>query len=68
MMKTIDASYQVGLSPYVVTLHEEPGDKFTLMFECWAENAEHACEQAEDAYPGCELICATLQENDHETN
>ena len=45
---------------YRVTLHEEPGDKFTLVFDCYAEDTEHAYEQAEDAYPGCELLTSTL--------
>lgn len=39
-----------------VMLHEEPGDKFQLVFECQAENKDHAEEQAENAYPGCEII------------
>jgi hypothetical protein len=47
------------LKPYQVSLHEEPGDKFTTIFECKAEDAEHAYEQAEDAYPGAELLVAT---------
>lgn len=47
------------LSPYRVTLHEEPGDKFQMVFDCMAEDADHAAEQAENAYPGREVINCT---------
>jgi hypothetical protein len=46
------------LKAFRVSLHEEPGDKFQIHFECQAEDAEHAYEQAEDAYPGCVLLVA----------
>lgn len=46
-------SFLVGLYPYRVSLYEEPGDRFTLLFDCFAENCEHALEQAKKAYPGC---------------
>lgn len=42
-----------NLIPYRVTLAEEPGDKFTIVFDCYAEDDDHAAEQAENAYPGC---------------
>lgn len=42
--------------PFRVSLHESPGDKFILHFDCMAEDADHAAEQAENAYPGCEVI------------
>lgn len=45
-----------NLIPYRVMLHEEQGDKFQLVFECMAEDDDHAVEQAENAYPGCEII------------
>ena len=48
---------------YRVSLHEEPGDKFTLMFDCMAEDEDHAAEQAEDAYKGCEIVNVTKQED-----
>lgn len=52
------------LKPYRVTLHEEPGDKFQIVFDCQAEDADHAAEQAEDAYPGCEVLnCIQFQED-----
>lgn len=41
------------LKSYRVTLHEEPGDRFTIVFDCYAEDPDHAAEQAENAYPGC---------------
>lgn len=28
-------------------------DQTPIAFECWAENLDHAIEQAENAYPGC---------------
>lgn len=52
------------LSPYRVTLHEEKGDKFQLVFDCMAENADHAAEQAENAYAGCEVLnCVEFEGN-----
>jgi hypothetical protein len=50
-------NYQ-GLEPFLVTLHEDKGDKFTLLFDCWAEDADHAEEQALNAYPNGEIINA----------
>jgi hypothetical protein len=45
-----------NLIPYCVMLHEDPGDKFKIVFDCMAEDDDHAVEQAENAYPGCEII------------
>ena len=28
----------------------------SIEFECWAEDAEHAREQARNAYPGCRIV------------
>jgi hypothetical protein len=39
------------LSTYRVSLKEYPGDKFTIVFDCWAEDSDHSEEQAQDAYP-----------------
>lgn len=47
---------QQPLHNYGVSLHEEPGDKFRSHFFCRAEDPEHAAEQAENAYPGCEIL------------
>lgn len=44
------------LIPYRVMLHEEPGDKFQIVFDCQAESDDHAVEQAEKFYPGCDII------------
>lgn len=52
------------LAPYRVTLHEETGNKFSLVFNCMAEDEDHAVEQAENSYPGCEIISA-LPVGDH---
>ena len=48
------------MNNYRVMLYEEPGDKFRLVFDCSADDAEHAEEQAENAYPGCIIVSATL--------
>ena len=45
-----------NLIPYRVMLHQEPGDKFQIVFDCMAECDDHAVEQAENAYPGCEIM------------
>jgi hypothetical protein len=45
-----------NLIPYRVMLHEEPGDKFQIVFDCMAEDDDQAVEQAEKAYPGCDII------------
>ena len=45
-----------NLISYRVTLAEDAGDAdFTLVFECYAEDDDHAEEQALNAYP-CGLI------------
>ena len=51
-----------GLEPFLVTLHEDKGDKFTLLFDCWAEDEDHAEEQALNAYPNGEIINAIQRE------
>lgn len=56
------------LFPYRVMLHEEPGETFTLVFDCQAEDADHAAEQAEDAYPGCLVISTTLFDGESSCN
>ena len=50
------------LLPYRVTLNEDAGDKFTVAFDCQAEVTDHAEEQAENAYPGCEIVNITQME------
>ena len=52
------------LNKYAVTLKEDPEDKFTRVFECMAENADHAEELAENAYPGYWIMSATLLEDE----
>ena len=47
------------MTPYRVSLHEDPGDKVTLLFFCMADDEDHAEEQAIDFYPGCEIINVT---------
>lgn len=45
-----------GLTAHRVTLHEEKGDKLKLHFDCMAEDADHAAEQALNAYPAGEVL------------
>jgi hypothetical protein len=50
----------VGLTFYRVLLVESPNqaelDHTPIAFECWAENKDHANEQAQNAYPGCKIL------------
>ena len=39
--------------PIASVVEEQPGDWFRLIFDCMAEDDDHAAEQAENAYPGC---------------
>jgi hypothetical protein len=48
-----------GLQPFIVSLHEEKGDKFKIHFECYAEDSGHADDQAQDAYPEGEILTVT---------
>ena len=45
-----------SMKTYLVSLHEEKGDKFVMHFECEADDADHAEEQALNAYPLGEVI------------
>jgi hypothetical protein len=47
-----------GLSYTVLQVELEPGAE-PILFDCWAESIEHACEQAENAYPGCRVVGTT---------
>ncbi len=33
----------------------DPGESEAMDFECWADDHEHARDQAENAYPGCKI-------------
>ena len=44
------------LRPFRVTLKEDKGDKFTIVFDCQAEDVDHADEQAMNAYPDGEIV------------
>jgi hypothetical protein len=48
-----------NLLTYRITLKEECGDKFSIIFDCYAENDNHAEEQAENAYPNCDILTIT---------
>lgn len=63
MKTTIDFSVlrdNPNLMPYRVTLAEDAGDKFTIVFDCFAEDDDHAIEQAENAYPLCVINNVTF--------
>jgi hypothetical protein len=47
------------LRPFRVTLKEDRGDKFTIVFDCQAEDDDHAEEQAMNAYPDGEVVNIT---------
>lgn len=53
---------------YLVSLREDKGDKFRMYFECWAEDQDHAEEQAINAYPNCDVLqvieLKEVQQND----
>lgn len=51
-----------NLTPYRVHLHEERGDKFVIVFDCRAEDEDHAEEQALNAYPAGEIVSINPQE------
>lgn len=48
-----------NLISYRVMLHEEKGDKFQMVFDCYAEDDDHAAEQAMNAYPAGEVLTTT---------
>jgi hypothetical protein len=61
------------LAPYRMTFYrimlvESPDDdtldQTPIAFECFAENYDHAAEQAENAYPGCKIL--GTEGGDHE--
>jgi len=55
----ISVKHSEGLKTYRLMLIERPGDQFDetpIMFECEAEDFDHAEEQAENAYPGCLVL------------
>lgn len=48
------------LSGWRVSLLHDPEDNEPILFECQAENDEHAIEQAENAYPGCKVVSVEM--------
>ena len=49
----------IALKEYRVTLKEDEGDTFTLVFFCAAEDEDHAEEQALYAYPAGSIVNIT---------
>lgn len=47
------------MNRYRVTLHEESGDRFVMVFDCLADDTDHAEEQALNAYPEGEIVGIT---------
>lgn len=47
------------LRPYRVMLFEKRGERLKLAFDCVAEDPDDAAEQAELAFPACEVISCT---------
>ena len=52
-----------NLNNYTIHLHEDKGDKFTLVFDCWAEDEDHAEDQALDMYPNAEVVSIFINGN-----
>jgi hypothetical protein len=48
-----------NLISYRVMLQEDNGDKFQMAFDCYAEDDDHAAEQAQNAYPNGEILSTT---------
>ena len=48
--------YEVELTPEDLPKTGE----YTNIFQCWAENEEHAREQADNAYPNCSIVYVQL--------
>lgn len=44
---------------YRVTLKELPDDQFTLVFDCFADDQDHAEEQALGLYPAAHIVNIT---------
>lgn len=49
------------MKSYIVSLHEDKGDKFKMSFQCWADDEDHAEEQALNAYPCGEVVHISLE-------
>lgn len=53
----LDDPSNANLKSYIVELYENLFNDDIIEFQCWAENEDHAIEQAENAYPGKEIVC-----------
>ena len=58
-MHTTKPDFFEGLSPWRVSLYEDQNDRFTIIFDCDAEDVIHAYEQAQDAYPNGSIVRCT---------
>jgi len=48
-----------NLIPYRVSLEEDKGNKFTIHFDCMAEDDDDAITQAENVYPNGDIYLVT---------
>ena len=49
------------LEKYIVTLFENKGDSESILFECMAEDDEHAEEQVLDMYQNGDIISIDIE-------
>jgi hypothetical protein len=47
------------MKDYRVTLFEDLGDEFLIVFDCMADDFDHAADQATNAYPHCDIFNIT---------
>jgi hypothetical protein len=52
------------LSSYRVSLHEDKGDRYRILFFCHADDEDHAEEQALNAYPNGEILLVAEIDNE----
>jgi len=51
------------MKTYRLFVLEQPEMQVAIRFDCEADNAAHAVEQAENAYPGCEVLSLTVADD-----
>ena len=55
--QAMEAYHERPLANFHVSYEQDP-DEGILFYQCWAEDAQHAFEQTDNAYPGATLFCA----------
>lgn len=62
LLSTIIPNGVENMQHYRVSYKESPGDRFTFVFVCWADDQDGAMEQCRKAYPGCEVLgCVEIE-------